>query len=161
MRNILIALLILASGMTASATSPIFDPIIATVEGSQEGLIRVTLLQSGLVYSTNNKGVYKQTRLSPAATKLVLNLARSVADVELKETQRNMVCKMLRLPSLIDLQVSGIDSESQQFNGDLRLVLTATDCSTSYVVYPIEANAKARAEQLRAHLVLLGLNTLQ
>lgn len=161
MKNLFIALLVTVSGMTASARSLEFVPTIASVEGYQEGLIRVSLLEDGRIYSTNNKGVYKMSQLSPSATQVLVNLVRSLSNVSIKEDYRQVVCKMMVLPSLSDLKISGYNVEAGRFSGEQALVLTQQSCATAHVVYPIDAHALNAAKQLRAHLVLLGLNTLQ
>ncbi len=161
MKNLLIALALVASSLTASATSIDRTPVVATVTGNQSGLKEVALLQDGRLQVVPVSGKVKTVTLGKVATAELLGRAQMLSDIEVKEERRTIVCRMMVRPSLSNLSVSSYNDEKGVFASDLRLILTRTTCADSHVVYPVESREAAEAEELKSILVILALTTLK
>lgn len=152
--------LILSTSLFAQATSVDMTKVLATVTGFEAGLSQIALLEDGRLQVVNNKGIVKTEQVSKVALDRLLGKVMELANIELVENVKTMTCKMMIIPALSDLSVATFDYETQQYDRKLTLVLTRQSCALSHEIYPKEQYAIDTARELRAQLVILGLNTL-
>ena len=144
--------------MIASARSVDRTPVVASVSGDLAGIESVYLLADGRLQIKPQTGNVQTVVLSKIAKDQVIELAASVADVELNEQISAAVCMMVPPPSLSRLSVSGYDITTHTFNSVRKLTLTNADCTVAHQVSPKNPFVERRAVELRAALVALSLN---
>lgn len=158
MKLIISTLIALSFSLAAKAADV---KAIATVSGLEQGLKEVSLLTNDTLKIVNTKDEVKILKLSvPVVAKLTDNVT-SLSNVELEESNKVVVCMMMKLPSLSNLSVANYDYEKSVYSDELTLVLTDSGCSIHHVVFPKESYMLSYAEQLRTQLVILALNTLK
>lgn len=160
MKNVLILIAIMTSGLMASATSIDRTQVLATVTGAQEGIKQVALLADGRLQVVPEEGKVKQIKLTKAASEELFNLVQRLANVELNDVQSQVVCMMMPQPELSDLKISSYSYETTTYSNKLSLVLTAQNCAVSHRVSPVEVYSLIDANDLRKALVVLALNTV-
>ena len=162
MKNVLLTIAVLLTSLTTQARSIDMTPVLATVSGYENGIEQVALLADGrlqVVYANVDRAEkYKAVRLTKAVLTRLTNAVTHLSNVEVKETNSQVVCQMISQPTLSDLSISNYDFQTKTFSRDLKLVLTALSCDVGHKVVPVEAYAKLAAQQLREQLVILALN---
>lgn len=152
--------LILSTSIFAQATSVDMTKVLATVTGYEQGISQVALLEDGRLQVVNNKGVVTTTQVSKVVLNRLSGAIMQLANVELVEENRTMVCKMMILPTLSDLSIAQYDFDANDYTRNVTLILTRQSCALSHEVYPKNEYSFADANELRAQLVILALNTL-
>ncbi len=161
MKSVLLTLAFVVSGLTASAASIDQTNVIAVVTGAQSGISSVALLADGRLQIQDQAGKVKTIVLSKAVVEDLKNEAQSVANIEITEENRRVVCAMMPIMRLSDIEVGSFDFATGKFSAARRLILSANNCALSHVVFPKEQYALIAASELRKALVILALNTVK
>jgi hypothetical protein len=163
MKKIFVTLAVLSVSLIASARSIDTTAVVAVVSGYEQGLKQIALLADGRLQVVANNGKVSVVQLSKSALSKLENLAEGLSSAEIKEDTRTIVCKMMVRPTLSDLSVNpNYDSQKGEFQGNsTRLILTASSCALSHVVYPVNDYDQQDAGELKTALVVLGLNTVK
>lgn len=164
-----IALSILTSTiMTLTFAAPVaqarsIDPtrVVAVVEGLENDIQQVALLEDGRLQVKDVDGKVTTKKLSAPATAKLITAARDLANIEVVETHYQIVCMMMPQPTLSDLSVPAYDWEKGTFNRSMRKILSASGCWVSDKVAPKDDYNLEPAQVLRAQLVILALATLK
>lgn len=159
MKNLLMTL-ILAATVQSGATSVDMTKVLGTVEGREHGIVQIALLADARMQIVNSKGVVSTIQISPVAFDRLAGSLRMLAFADIKETHRNIVCKMMLVPTLSDLSVAKVNADTDELSSDLKLVLTRESCALSYEARPEFDGYYMSAREVRAELVILALNTL-
>ena len=161
--SILTATILTLNFATPVAQARSIDPrkVVATVEGWENDIQQVSLLEDGTLFVQKVDGKVTAKKLSKAATEKLVTAARDLANIEIVETQHLVVCMMMPQPTLSDLSVPAYDWEKGTFNRTLRKILGATGCWVSDKVAPKDEYNLGPAQVLRAQLVILALATLK
>lgn len=152
--------LILSTSIFAKATSVDMTKVLATVSGYEEGISLVALLEDGRLQVVNNKGVVTTTQVSKVVLNRLSGKIMQLANVELVEKNRTMLCKMVTIPALSDLSIAQYDFDANDYSRNVTLILTRQSCTLTQEIYPKNEYSYAEATELRAQLVILALNTL-
>ncbi len=162
MKNTLLTIAVLLSGLTSHALSIDMTPVLATVSGYENGIEHVVLLADGrlqVVYANVDRAEKVKTlRLTSAVLNRLRNAVINLSNVEVKVSNSLVVCKMISMPKLSDLKLANYDHNTQTFSRDLKLILTAQSCDIGNKVSPVDALMKSAAQQLREQIVILALN---
>jgi hypothetical protein len=157
-----------ATIMTLTFNAPVaqarsIDPtrVVAIVEGWENDIQQVALLEDGRLQVQNVDGKVTTKKLSKAATLKLVTAARGLANIEIVETHSQVVCMMMLQPTLSDLSVPAYDWEKGTFSRSMRKILGASGCWVSDKVVPKEDYNLGPAQVLRAQLVILALATLK
>lgn len=159
MKSVLFGLLLVSSSVFA--TSIDMTPVVATVQGCQQGIGQVAHLAVGRLMLKMQDNKVKVTQLSETASDYLIGLSKSLASAEVNTEHRTVVCMEKALPSLSDLSISNYNENKSAFEGQPRLLMTAQSCSLSFSVLPVDEYSVERAKKLRDQLVILALNTLK
>lgn len=157
MKLIISTLIALTFSMTAKAANV---QTVATVSGYEQGLRSVSLLSNHTLVITNVQDEVKVLPLTDAVADKLLGNAMFLGNVETVEFTKTIVCMMMKRPSLSNLTVAAFDFETETYSADSKLILTDSGCSIHHTVAPKELYHAEAAQELRAQMVILALNSL-
>jgi hypothetical protein len=146
--------------MNIYATSIDQTPVLATVAGYDHGIREIAVLADARMQIVSDKGTFHNIKLSKAAFDRIAGSISVLANVELDEVHRKIVCKMVLIPSLSDLSISFFDFETGTYAKNLTLILTGQSCALAHEVFPKNQSQNIDARELREQLVILALNSL-
>lgn len=144
---------------SAFATS--IDPtkVVASVEGLEEGIEQVTLLEDGRLQIKKQDGSVFTERVSEPALTILVDAAKRIANVKIETKRTLVVCMMMPVPKLSSLFVTPY-SERKGFSGKPRFMLSPEGCWVTEHAKPKDEWALKLATELRAQLRILAIDAL-
>lgn len=133
-------------------------PVVATVTGSQEGIVTVALLADGRLQLVDGSKNVITTTIDKEELKDLMADAKALSNIETVVLKKKIVCAMKPRPSLSELSIYSYDSKAKKFVLPPKLVLSASGCAKLVVTTPADPKLEVRARELRSNLVQIALD---
>lgn len=156
MKHFALALALTVTSLTtahvALATSIDTTPVVATLDGFEHGISKVTLMADGRLFLTMHDGSSAIGKINEKALEVMLVDARSLSEAKIKKEVTMRPCRMMVRPELNALTVAAFDFYTQEFTGESKPVLTRLGCTMTTTYRPIGEPARLSAERLRSNI---------
>ncbi len=155
-----IALFSMVTGQVASARSIDRTPVVASIHGSEAGIVSATVLEDGRFVIEMKSGEFHTETLNQFVLNDIVQQAGFLATVEIVSIRSQMVCMMMPIAALNTLQVGTVDVNTGRFEPlvGAHTVLNPQGCYNSNKIRPKDENEFAHAQSLMAQLKILALN---